>query len=85
MNLKKENNKIKQELGDWKALMQSPSDVKGVKQADNLADIPIQTKGQYVTNNATDLSTLPQVIRARTRKLSVHFNCFFSLTSSGFN
>jgi len=65
--------------------MQSPSDVKGVKQADNLADIPIQTKGQYVTNNATDLSTLPQVIRARTRKLSVHFNCFFSLTSSGFN
>ena len=78
------NNEIKQELGDLKANMQSPSDVKGVKQADNLADIPIQTKGKDVTKNVTDLSRLSQVILARTRKLSVHLNCFFNLILSGF-
>jgi len=84
VNLKRESDEIKQELGDLKAQVRSPSNNKDENQSENKADIPIQTKGKDVTNNATDLSTLSQVILARSRKLSVHLNCFFNLIISGF-
>jgi len=79
VNLKKENDDIKQELGDLKAIVRSASNNKDEHQSENEADISIQTKGKDVTNNATDLSTLPQVFLARSRKLSVHLNCFVIL------
>jgi len=75
-NLKRENDEIKQELRDLKAQVRLASNYKDEHQSENKADIPIPTKGKDVTNNATDLSTLPQVILARSRKLSVHLIYF---------